>query len=128
MARLRAYSTTSWFLVAQSSTPIDGCSCGFLHVAVECLQIELQLAQVLGLELDDLQFEGDQAVERPVEEEQVEHEVPPADLDRVLAADEAEVAAELDQELLELLDQGPLQVGLGMRWAEGQGTRPDRCP
>ena len=31
------------------------------------------------------------------------------------AADEAEVAAQLEQEPLELLDQGPLQVGLGMR-------------
>ena len=85
-----------------------------LHVAVEGLQVELELAEMLGLELDDLQFERDQAIERPVEEEQVEGEVPPADLDRVLAADEAEVAAKFDQELLELLDQAPLQVGLGM--------------
>src|SRR5690349_12513661 len=29
MHRLRAYSTTLLFLVAQRSTPIDGCSCGF---------------------------------------------------------------------------------------------------
>ena len=85
-----------------------------LHVAVEGFQVELELAQVLGLELDDLEFERDQAVEGPVEEQQVEGEVPPADLDRVLAADEAEVAAEFDQELLELLDQATLQVGLGV--------------
>ena len=85
-----------------------------LHVAVEGLQVELQFAEMLGLELVDLEFEGDQGVESPVEEEQVEGEVPPADLERVLAADEAEVAAELDQELLELLDQAALQVGLGV--------------
>ena len=86
-----------------------------LHVAVERLQIELKLAQMFGLELDDLELEGDEAIERPVEEEQIEGEIPSADLDRVLAADVAEIAAELDQELLELLDQGTLQVGLGMR-------------
>ncbi len=86
----------------------------FLHVPVEGLQVELELAEMFGLELDDLQLESDQAIEGPVEEEQVKGEIPPADLDRVLAADVAEIAAELDQELLELLDQGPLQVGLGM--------------
>ena len=51
---------------------------------------------------------------RPVEEQQVEGEIPPADLDRVLAADEAEIAAQLEKELLELLDQAMLQVGLGV--------------
>ena len=40
--------------------------------------------------------------------------IPAADLDRLLAADEPEVAAELEQELLELLDQTALQVGLGV--------------
>ena len=85
-----------------------------LHVAVEGLQVELEFAQVFRLELDDLEFKRDQAIERPVEEEQVECKVPPADLDRVMAADVAEVAAEFDQELLELLDQAALQVGLGM--------------
>ena len=48
-----------------------------------------------------------------MEKEQVEGEIPAADLDRVLAADVAEIAAELDQEPFQLLDQGPLQVDLG---------------
>src|SRR5262249_43610790 len=39
------------------------------HVPVEGLQIELQLTEVSGLELLDLQLEGDQAIERPVEEQ-----------------------------------------------------------
>ena len=99
-----------------------------LHVAVEGLQVELQLAKVFGLELDDFEFKRDQAVERPVEEEQVECEVPPADLERILAADEAEVAAEFDQELLELFDQAPLQVGLRSVLAEGRGTRRGSYP
>ena len=73
------------------------------HVPVERLQVELQLAEVLGLELLNLQLERDQAVQRPVEEQQVDLEVPPADLDLVVAADEAEVPAQLDQELLPLV-------------------------
>ena len=54
-----------------------------LHVAVEGLQVEVELAEVLGLELADLQLEGDQAIEPSVEEEQIEGEVPAADLERV---------------------------------------------
>ena len=42
------------------------------HVPVERLQVELELPKVFRLELFDLQFEGDQAVQRPVEEEQVD--------------------------------------------------------
>ena len=42
---------------------------------------------MFGLELVDFELESDQAIERPVEEEQVEGEIPPADLERVLAAD-----------------------------------------
>ena len=99
-----------------------------LHVAVEGLQVELELAEVLGLELVDLQFEGDQAVERPVEEEQVEGEVPPADLERVLAADEAEVAAEFDQELLAVARPGPLQVGLGVPRRKVEELDEVGCP
>ena len=33
------------------------------HVAVERLQVELQFAVMFGLELDDLELEGDQAIE-----------------------------------------------------------------
>ena len=85
-----------------------------LHVPVEGLQIELEFAKVFRLKLDDLEFKRDQAVECAIEEEQIEFKVSSANLDRVMTADVAEVAAELDQELLELLDQTALQVGLGM--------------
>src|SRR5207302_481865 len=61
------------------------------NVPVERLQIELQLAEVRGLELLDFQLEGDQAIQPSVEEQQVDLEVPPADLDRVVAADKAEI-------------------------------------
>ena len=81
---------------------------GLLHVAVEGLQVELELSEMVRLELIDFQLEGDQAVQCPVEEEEIQGEIPPADLEGVMAADEAEVAAQLDQELLQLLDQGAL--------------------
>lgn len=84
------------------------------HVPVESFQVELEFAQVFRLELFDLEFKCHEAVERPVEEQQVDDEVTAADLDRVLAPNEAEVAAEFVQELLELLDQGAFEVGLGM--------------
>ncbi len=83
-----------------------------LEVPVESFEVELHLTKMLGLELDDFQLKSDQCIECPVEEKQVEGKIPAADLDWVLAANEAEVAAELEQELLELFDQGALQVRL----------------
>ena len=76
-----------------------------LHIAVERLQVEVQLPEVCGLELADLELEGDQAGQAPVEEHQVDGEVLVADLDRVLGSDEAEVAAELGDEAAEVAEQ-----------------------
>ena len=85
-----------------------------LDVAVEGLQVEFQFAEMLRLEFAYLYFESNQGVECSVEEQQIESEIPSADLERVLGADEAEVPPELDEELLELLDQAAMQVGLGV--------------
>ena len=41
---------------------------GLPDIAVERPEVELQLTEMLGLELVDLQFDGHQAVERPVED------------------------------------------------------------
>ena len=84
------------------------------HVPVECLKIELHLAQMFRLELDDFEFNGDQTVETAIEKQQVQREVSPPNLDWVLAADVTEVTAKLDQEFLELFNQPRLQVPLGM--------------
>jgi len=54
------------------------------------------------------------AGEAVVEEEEVEFKVLGADLDGVMAADEAEVAAEFDEEILEAFDEGVVEVGLGV--------------
>lgn len=72
------------------------------------------LAEVLRLELVDLEFDGHQAIERPIEEEQVDREIASADLQGILASDETEVAAQFDEELLELLDQPALQIRLAV--------------
>ena len=78
---------------------------GFANVAVERFQVELQLAEMLGLKLFDLQFEIDKAIEGAVEEQEVQFEISAADLKPILAANEAEIATDFDQELLEILDQ-----------------------
>src|SRR2546423_581116 len=49
---------------------------GLADVAVQGLQIELQLAQVLRLELVHLELERDQAVQAAMKKEQVEEEIP----------------------------------------------------
>jgi len=41
-----------------------------------------------------------------------------ADLDGVMAADEAKVAAEFDEEILEAFDEGVMEVGLGIVFGE----------
>ena len=80
----------------------------FANVAVEGFEVELQLAKVLRLKLVDLQVEGHQGVESPVEEEQVQEKIAAPDLKRILAADEAEIAAEFHEKLFELFDEALL--------------------
>lgn len=55
-----------------------------------------------------------------MEEQQVEGEVALADLERKLGADEAEVAAEFDEEVLEAVEQTAMQVELAVRFRQGE--------
>ena len=55
---------------------------GLADIAVKGFEVEVEFAEVLGLEAGDLEFDGDEAVQPAVEEEQIEREVLPADLDR----------------------------------------------
>ena len=112
--RLRAYSTTSLSFEAHSSRPIAGFSCKLARVAVEGFEVEPQLAQVLGLETAHLQLDGDQAIEAPVKEQQVECEVPAANQHRLLGTDETKVAAKFDQKRLEPREQPAMQVRLAV--------------
>lgn len=88
----------------------------FLHVPIEGLQVEFQLAQMFRLKLLDLQLEGDQAIERSIEEQQVQHEIPSSDLEWVVAADKTEIAAQFDEECPQFLNQPSVQVGFRVTW------------
>ena len=81
-------------------------------IAVEGLQVKLELAEVLRLEFTDLELNGYQAVQTTMEEEQVEVEVLAADLDGYFTADEAEIATQLGQEVPQVAQEALVQVGL----------------
>ena len=83
-------------------------------IAIERFEVELQLAQVFRLEATHLQFDGDQAVQLPVKEEQVQGEVAPADLHGVFRADETEVTAQLSEKAPEVAHQGAVEVDFGV--------------
>ena len=100
----------------------------FFHVAVQRFEVEAELAEILRLKPSDFEFEGDQAIEAAVEKEQVEREVAAADLDREFGADEAEIAAELDQEVSEFEQQSTMQVGFGVVGRAERGTPTGRHP
>jgi hypothetical protein len=87
---------------------------GLAHVAVERFEVELEFAEVLGLEGCNLQFEGDEGLEPAMVEEEVEAEIFATDLEQIFFADETKVAAELDEEAAEVGDESALEVGLGV--------------
>jgi len=69
---------------------------------------------MLRLELRDLKIESHQALQRTMEEQEVEVEIPPADLEAQLFARETKVWPEFDQELLEVGDEGLLELPFGV--------------
>ena len=87
---------------------------GLAVIAVEGLEVEVELAKVFGLETVHLQFDGDEAVEAAMEEQQIECEVATAYLYGIFGADETEVAPEFDEELPESREQAVVQVGLAV--------------
>ena len=75
------------------------------HIPVQRLQIEGQLAKMFRLKPLYLQFKRNQAVEATMEEEQVQRKVPCPHLYGKLRADEAEISAKLQQEILHPIKQ-----------------------
>ncbi len=77
---------------------------------------------MLGLEFAELQVDGYQAAQPAVKEQEVDVAMAIADGDSELPIDEAEVTAELEQELLQVLDECLLEVPLfeGRRRAESE--------
>ena len=83
-----------------------------LLVAGQPTQVELHLTLVLGLEPAQLKVDGHQALELAVVEQQVDVEILIIDLDASLACYEGETGAQFQQKLLDLAQDGILQVAL----------------
>jgi len=69
------------------------------YLGVDCLDVELQLAEGAWVEPADLELEGDVAVQAGVVTEQVDEELAVSDDEWVLLANDREAGAELEQQL-----------------------------
>jgi hypothetical protein len=67
---------------------------------------------VFRLECAELEIDGDKAAETAMKQQQVDVVVPIARSDSELPGDEAKVAAQLEQKVLEMIDQSTLQIVL----------------
>lgn len=72
---------------------------GVSYLGVDCLDVELQLAEGAWVEPADLELEGDVAVQAGVVTEQVDEELAVSDDEWVLLANDREAGAELEQQL-----------------------------
>ena len=97
-----AYWATALSFCAQRMRPTGGFSPSSSPVLAGVVEVEVHLAGVGVRELAELEVDDDQAAQAPVEEEQVDPVPLVADAQAPLPADEGEVAAELEQERLEL--------------------------
>ena len=78
------------------------------------IEIEVHLARVSMSKLAKFEIDDHQAAEPAVEEKEI-HTIPfGADTQASLAADEGEIAAQFEQEGLQVLNQGLLKLGLGI--------------
>src|SRR5262245_30143301 len=116
----RVYSTmTSFAPLAQDDA--DGrLVVGMAQLIVDGGQIEVHLAGKFRLEVLDLQLDDDEAPEPQVIEQQVEIIVLAADVEVILAADEGEALAELEDEGAQMLNEAPFQITLEHIGAEGE--------
>lgn len=87
---------------------------------VHSREIEIHLAGVLGFEGLGLQVDHDKAAQTKMIEQQVDIVVLAAHFQGNLLADKGEARAQLQQELADVVEQGPLQLPLGCFGAEGE--------
>lgn len=85
------------------------------HEVVDGGQVQVDLADELGLERHGLEFDDHEAAQLEVVEEQVEGEGLVADLERDLAPDERETGPELEEELLDVVDERLLDLALASK-------------
>jgi len=83
------------------------------QVLIDPGDVEAELAGELRFELADLELNDDVPHLRDVEEQQVDVEVVPADVEVDLLPDEGEAGAELEEGVAEPDHQGLLEVALG---------------
>ena len=82
----------------------------FALMPLQPAQVQLHLPLVRRLEVAELQVDRHQPLQLPVIEEQVEVVIPGVDLHPLLACDEAEAAAQLEDERLDLPQDRRLDV------------------
>jgi hypothetical protein len=87
---------------------------GLPLVLVQPAQVQLHLPLVARIEAAELQLHGDERAQPAVEEEQVEVVVVRADRHALLPRDEAEALPQLQQEALQLPQDGRLQLALAV--------------
>lgn len=91
-------------------------------VGIEQIEVEVHLAGVLRLELADFQFDRHQALEEAMVEEQIDEVLLRSSHHPILAADEAEAIAELQDEIPQLRDQAIFQFALAA-WPRPRNSR-----
>jgi len=87
---------------------------GVSHVAVESFEVEFHLAEVFGLELVNLEVEGDETLQVPVVKTAGRGGNPCRPLAAGIARPRTEVAAQFEQEFLQVRHQAALEVALVM--------------
>src|SRR6266568_4771132 len=92
----------------------------FADIAIESFQIKRQFPNVLGLESTDFEFNRHEAVQTSVEEKQINCKITAAHLQGEFRSHEAEIPPEFSQKLLQLEQQGAMEIFLGMRYRQIQ--------
>ena len=89
------------------------------ELVIDGREIEIHLPGEFGLEVLDLEFDHHETAQPQMIEEKIEIVVLVGDLEMILAADEREALAKLEDQCAQMLDQSLLQVAL-------QHLRPQR--
>src|SRR5690606_23520027 len=97
-------------------------------VLVEPAQVQLDLALVGSLEVFQLELDDDQPSQTPVIEEEADVEVLAIDDESLLAGAEREVRARLEDEGLQLSEDGFFEVALAVGVAEAKEVQQVRVP
>lgn len=93
---------------------------GLLFVFGKPAEIELHLAFVFGLEVAELEIDGDKPSQAAVVEEEIEVEIVGVDGDAFLPGEESEAVAEFEQKRLDLAEDGVFEVTFEIAIAQAE--------